>query len=187
VGNSSLRILIAPVGPVDAWVLKDLSQSLGKNFPGKTISVSQEISLPDEAYDLRRRQYNSSKLLMLLSSLRLSAERILGITEADLYAGGLNYVFGEGVSPGQVCVVSTHRLRPENSGDESLELFSQRLIKEATHELGHTFSLGHCRDSTCVMYFSNSIVDTDRKSSNFCDLCRSRIEFIELRRSFGTN
>ncbi len=118
--------------------------------------------------------------------MKIDAERVLGITEADLYAGGLNYVFGEGLSPGQVCVVSTHRLWPEISRDKSRELFFQRLIKEATHELGHTFGLGHCKDRTCVMYFSNSIIDTDRKSSNFCDLCRSKIKFIELRRNVGT-
>jgi archaemetzincin len=180
-----LRFLIVPVGPLDPWVLKELPELLGKSFPGEEIKVSDEVRLPDEAYDQRRQQYNSSKLLMLLSSKRLNAEKILGITEADLYAGGLNYVFGEGLSPGQVCVVSTHRLRPENSRDQNLELFSQRLLKEATHELGHTLGLGHCRNSTCVMYFSNSILDTDRKSSNFCDLCRSRIEFFDLRRSFG--
>lgn len=150
------------------------------------ISVSDKISIPDDAYDLRREQYNSSELLTLLLSMKLSAERVLGITEADLYAGKLNYVFGEGLSPGQVCVISTHRLWPEVSRNEGRELFSQRLIKEAVHELGHTYGLGHCRNFDCVMYFSNSIVDTDRKSSNFCALCRSKIEFRELRRNFGT-
>lgn len=144
------------------------------------------VSLPDEALDQMRHQYNSSRLLTLLSSKAFDAERVLGVTEADLYAGGLNYVFGEGLSPGQVCMISTHRLWPEVSRDEGRELFYQRLIKEAVHELGHTIGLGHCRKLDCVMYFSNSIVDTDRKSSNFCALCRPKIEFMELRRNFGT-
>jgi hypothetical protein len=29
-------------------------------------------------------------------------------------------------------------------------------LKEAMHELGHTFGLGHCADPACVMWFSNN-------------------------------
>ena len=170
---------------MDATILIELLLSLAKNFPSETVTVSDRVRMPSDAYDQRRQQYDSSILLKSLLSLRLSAERVLGITEADLYTGRLNYVFGEGLSLGQVCVVSTHRLRPEVFRAESIDLFPQCLLKEATHELGHTFGLSHCRSSTCVMYFSNSIFDTDRKSSSFCNLCQSKIEFMELRRSFG--
>jgi archaemetzincin len=42
------------------------------------------------------------------------------------------------------------------------------------HELGHVFGLEHCPDPECVMHFSNSLLDTDRKSTSFCSQCRAR-------------
>ena len=42
-------------------------------------------------------------------------------------------------------------------------LFRERALTEAVHELGHTYGLGHCPVSTCVMHFSNSLHDTDLK------------------------
>jgi archaemetzincin len=50
-----------------------------------------------------------------------------------------------------------------------------RLVKEAVHELGHTFGLVHCPNACCVMYFSNSLGDTDRKGPGFCSACKARL------------
>jgi predicted Zn-dependent protease len=44
----------------------------------------------------------------------------------------------------------------------------ERAIKEAIHEAGHLDRLPHCPEPTCVMAFSNSIEDTDRKGRAFC-------------------
>ncbi len=67
------------------------------------------------------------------------------------------------------------RLRQEFYGlprDE--DLFRERALKEAVHELGHTYSLGYCPDPTCVMHFSNSLYDTDLKGWSFCSNCQER-------------
>jgi len=58
-------------------------------------------------------------------------------------------------------------------GDEAL--FHQRAVKEATHELGHTYGLGRCRNPRCVMCFSNSLRDVDRKERDFCPSCRRKL------------
>jgi archaemetzincin len=34
--------------------------------------------------------------------------------------------------------------------------------------LGHTYGLQHCSDPKCVMYFSNTLGETDRKRDKFC-------------------
>ncbi len=50
-----------------------------------------------------------------------------------------------------------------------------RALKEAVHELGHTYYLSHCADAKCVMYFSNSLADTDIKGAGFCKRCQQRL------------
>ena len=94
----------------------------------------------------------------------------------DIYASGLNFVFGEADPSSGVAVVSLWRLRQERHGlPEDKNLFRQRALKEAVHELGHIFGLSHCPDLRCVMHFSNSLADTDRKEPNFCSKCQGRL------------
>jgi archaemetzincin len=47
----------------------------------------------------------------------------------------------------------------------------ERLVKEAVHELGHTFGLRHCDDWRCVMTSSHGVERLDVKSAEFCFLC----------------
>jgi archaemetzincin len=54
-------------------------------------------------------------------------------------------------------------------------------MKEAVHELGHTYGLSHCRDIHCVMCFSNTLGDTDRKGVRFCAACEPKLP-KEMRR-----
>lgn len=39
---------------------------------------------------------------------------------------------------------------------------------EAIHELGHAYGLGHCGDPHCVMWFSNTVAESDRKGMRLC-------------------
>jgi archaemetzincin len=85
-------------------------------------------------------------------------------------------VFGQAHIDGMVSAIYLPRLRQEFYGlkpDKSL--FYQRIVKEAIHELGHAFGLKHCNNAMCVMYFSNSLPDTDIKQNSFCDICRTKI------------
>ena len=47
----------------------------------------------------------------------------------------------------------------------------ERLLKEAIHELGHTYQLIHCRRHPCVMMSSTYVEDIDQKSDRFCGEC----------------
>jgi len=102
---------------------------------------------------------------------------------ADISAPGLNFVFGQADLVDRVAVVSLFRLREEHYGRPVSQARTlNRLLREAVHELGHTYGLHHCPDSSCVMFFSNRLADTDRKSSNFCARCRAQLLRLTVRR-----
>jgi len=175
----SISVLIKPIGFVDYSILERLAFDLNSKFNFFKTSISNTIlPLLDRAYNAFRRQYNSSILLNYLSSLPEAGyyDKILGVVDVDMYADDLNFVFGEAFLNGKFALISLFRLRPEfygYMGDS--ELFFERVLKEAVHELGHTLGLTHCPDRRCVMHFSNSILDTDYKSYEFCGKCRFKV------------
>jgi len=84
----------------------------------------------------------------------------------------LTFVFGEAQLSGNCAVVSLHRLREEFYGlPPNEELVRARLLKEAVHELGHTFGLRHCDNWQCVMTSSHAVERLDVKGTEFCFLC----------------
>jgi len=94
----------------------------------------------------------------------------LGVTGKDIFAEGTNFVFGEAELGGARAILSVFRLSTPN-----FELYRERVIKEATHEIGHVLGLVHC-ESDCVMKFSNNIFEVDRKPSKFCKKCEVKIK-----------
>jgi archaemetzincin len=97
------------------------------------------------------------------------SNKIVGLVDVDLYSPGFDFIFGEADVSAGVATVSLYRLEPKNYGESSNNaLISERAVKEATHELGHLYHLGHCHNPECVMHFSTSLRDVDRKKSVFC-------------------
>ena len=170
-------ILLVPIGSVPTALLSGLTKPLSAIF-GLPCRAAAPIPIPQAAYDRRRRQYLGSRILAALARLDAPhAERVLGVIDADCYAPGLNFIFGQAGIHGRDCFIALPRLRQSFYGlPEDEPLFQQRVLKEAVHELGHTYGLGHCPDPKCVMHFSNSLHDTDVKGTEFCPRCRIRLK-----------
>lgn len=176
--RAAVKVLIILMGDANPGELAFLPPGLSEVFNPARFKISKEVfRLPPYAYDKVRRQYNSTLLLEYLAvSKPRGYSRCLGVTEADLYAGRLNFVFGEAVLNGEDAVISLHRLRPEFYGNmPDRRLFEARVLKEAVHELCHTFGLTHCDNPECVMRFSNSIIDTDFKKAQPCLNCQVKL------------
>ncbi len=167
-------IVLIPIGETDEATIEALRQPLAEVF-GQMTRIGNRLKLPRGSWDQHRGQHLATKLLALIPLLR-SGDRALGVADVDIFAPGLNFVFGQADITGKKALISLQRLRQEFYGlprDESL--FRERALKEAVHELGHTYGLGHCPDSTCVMHFSNSLRDTDFKGWNLCTICQEKV------------
>jgi archaemetzincin len=167
------RILIIPMGSADSSILKTISTSLEKTFHCMVV-IGTEMPIPLTSYGSRRNQYYSTTMLETLRGMiQRDGDRVLGVTDADLFVPELNFVFGEADASAGVAVISLARLRQKFYGlRRNTRLFHDRAVKEAIHELGHTCGLGHCRDPNCIMHFSNSLRDTDEKGQGFCACCK---------------
>lgn len=150
---------------------KQMSEVIKERF-NIEVSIIDTFSDVEFAYDKNRQQYFAPLILNRLEEFIPSgALRLIAIIDKDIYDRSLNFIFGEARS--EICIVSINRFRPcaWREGDVEKELTTERAIKTAVHELGHTFGLRHCSNPKCVMYFSNWIHDTDNKSNNFCSKC----------------
>jgi len=170
------NILIIPIGNIALGILEGISEALRNAFH-LNVQTGKEISVPKDAFDNKRGQYYSTTILQKIRSVKpINFNRALSVIDADLYVPELNFVFGEADKYSRVAIISLTRLRQEFYGlKPDKNLFNQRAIKEAIHEMGHTYGLGHCQNPKCIMYFSNTLKDTDNKGPGFCNACRKKL------------
>ncbi len=157
-------IALVRIGTVPSSQVEALVPTVASAFD-RDVFVAGSVDLPPQAFDPERRQYLSTVILEVLTSMRRPGwERVLGIADVDLFASRLNFVFGEADAGSGVAVMSLARLH-----DRDTTVFHRRAETEAIHELGHTYGLGHCRDPRCVMWFSNTLAESDLKGTRFCE------------------
>jgi len=174
-GGEPMGIILTAIGRVDIEILEKLRNKLEIIFK-KEVIIGRGMPEPIYALNEKRNQYLSTAIVRSMMKQKEYAqyEKVLGVVDYDLYVPELNFVFGE--AGRKAAVISLTRLRQGFYGlPEDKNLFHKRILTEAVHELGHTYGLIHCTNPRCVMFFSNSLVDTDRKGFEFCERCSKQI------------
>jgi archaemetzincin len=169
-------ITIIPIGSVESRILNQIASQLEKNLQIK-VDLGDELPIPKDSFNTKRNQYYATEILSNLKSTHpFHLGPILGVIEGDIYIPEFNFIFGEADPISEVAIMSLKRLRqefydlkPDNN------LFMDRAVKEALHEIGHVYGLGHCINQSCTMHFSNTLQDTDKKGSKLCENCRTKI------------
>ncbi|MBC7688798.1 MAG: hypothetical protein H7211_11530, partial [Aquabacterium sp.] len=149
-----------------------LVQNISATYRCTVTEIKGVASMPAAAYYKPRNRYRAPVVLTYLNTYS-GYDKIIGITAKDIsttknaiYDWG---VMGLGSCPGKACVISTFRLRTPNKN-----LFNERFLKVALHELGHTMGLQHCTySSTCFMEAAEgTIKSVDRETKSLCTNCK---------------
>ncbi|MFP4497905.1 MAG: archaemetzincin family Zn-dependent metalloprotease [Vulcanimicrobiota bacterium] len=167
------RIGIIPIGNLylQNRVLDELKKNLSKSYNCE-VEIITEIDVIRRLHNAQRQQYLASGFFEYLRAIDPEGhcDLYLGVINEDLYVPGLNFVFGLANPENRSAIIGLARLNQEFYNLSSNDtLFLERTVKEAIHEIGHLIKLKHCEDPLCVMHFSNSLPDTDRKTHGFCE------------------
>jgi archaemetzincin len=104
------RIFIVSIGSVDPDILRNIANALEKAFHCK-VELGKKMLIPQDSYNSKRRQYHSTIILQKIQAVKpKSFDRMLGITDVDIYVPELNFVFGEADILSGVTVISLTRL-----------------------------------------------------------------------------
>ena len=172
---AAVVVLLVSVGSLPPALLGFLQEGLAREL-GAVVRMGGNLPLPAVCPE-GQGQYPGAPFLAALAAARPPGDEvILGVTGVDLTVPGLNFIFGLADPGNRAAIISLARLYPEFYGQPRDPLrFKVRAVTEAVHELGHLLGLGHCGDPACVMAFSNSLADTDRKGPGFCQACREKL------------
>ena len=169
-------LCLIPVGKVPEKALEWIENATSEWFP-LPIRRLPALAIPEGAFDAKRRQYLSVEIMkMLAQSAPRDAARVLGVTDVDLSIPMLSFLFGQAQFDGPVALVSLCRLHQEFYGLPAQDsLLRERTVKEALHELGHTFGLVHCPEPTCAMSLATHIGLVDTKEELYCARCGTQL------------
>ena len=135
--------------------------------------------MPEKFLDSGRGQIRADLALNWLKSIKNSRGFLLGITDHDLYIPNYNFVFNvqDKYTFSKVSIFSLRRLRQSFYNlPENRQLFLERVRKQVYHIIGHFLGLSDCPNKFCVMSYSNSILELDAKSTEFCPRCEGLLK-----------
>ncbi len=170
-----VNVVLVPANFIEISLLEFIGERLPEAYPVNVRIDERGIRVPPHVYDKERDgMIKSEKLITYLRAVdrwRLD-EKVIIIVDDDGYATNTNFIFGQAEVNGKFGVVYLARLRPYEQDDELLYV---RALKEVSHELGHLFGLDHCFNPKCVMSFSETIEEVDRKDWRPCNSCLEKL------------
>jgi archaemetzincin len=173
----SVRLEFVPVGEIDVQLVREVAQQVAEVYDVPYSVVAEPWPLPKAALEPHSGKYRAGIVRDDLKRRpRASGVHQIGLTDADLTVGDMNFVFGYAQMPGTTATMSLARLRPKaaREGEDAAALLRERAVRIAVHELGHTFGLGHCSDERCVMAYTETAAGVDLGGREFCPRCRAR-------------
>jgi len=172
-------IRIIPLQFAGVEMMEQFLPILSTRFNMDIIISTQRLDLTP-FFNPARSQYNANDMIQKLVPMAGENEKILGLTDLDLFIPVLSYIFGQAYLGGAVALVSGHRLDNARYGlKQDPELFSERLLKCIIHELGHAFGLKHCHMPGCVMVATTYVEEMDQKVDLFCHECQSELSRLQ--------
>jgi len=179
-------IYIQPIGDFDDTcnaLIKHTAEYIQIFFGLRTVvlkNLGNDI-FPDTI--TRRGEYNDTQVYapyilneILAKRMPRDAITLMALTEKDLYPNpDWNFVFGLANLRKSVGVTSLYRLleKQDDRIDKTRSL--ERLIKVASHEISHMFTIHHCTHAVCTMNGSNSLPETDQKPNRLCSQCTAKL------------
>ena len=158
--------------------VKDVIEAGIRYFYDEYEMVEIPFIIPPEAINNERGQVNAEKVMDLLLDKEVFQDKdvVISFLDKDMYFKNMNFIFGLAhLNKGRI-VMSTYRLTKDPSlNPVNPSLYRERIFKEVLHEIGHIFKLDHCHDKSCVMSFSSSVLEVDRKLPMFCPSCKDKI------------
>lgn len=172
-----MHIRLISLGAFDRNLLEETSIIIGNTFDMHTITKQIHVDL-QPYFDSKRKQYDANLLLKYVNTeINDNQCKTIALVNVDLFIPILTYIFGQAYLNGNSAIASLYRLQNELYGLKRDEkLLKERLAKEITHELGHSFGLIHCHYPMCVMQSSTYVEDIDQKGITFCQNCQNEIK-----------
>jgi archaemetzincin len=185
-----MRNYVLPAGTAPAPAL-ETARGFVDEFLAPGTRTLAALPLPPGAHDPLRDQHDATIIMRAaLAACPADADRLVVLTDHDLFIPMLTFIFGQAQLDGTLAMVSLARLRQEFYGlPPRDDLLRRRLRKELCHELGHTLGLTHCADALCVMALSVNVAGIDIKREEPCPSCATLFDakLETLRRLRGAN
>lgn len=180
-------IYLQPIGifsTLEDKMLKLTTEYVGYFFGLRTVLLDP-ISADAIPRDKKRVQFETEQLnasyiinSMLPKGMPADGIVIMGLTARDLYPyDNWNYVFGLASYSKRTAVTSMYRFEGYDFMGGYYALCLNRLIKTATHEISHMFTMPHCVHAECLMNGANHLVELDGQPNALCSVCMAKLSW----------